>query len=169
MTVRAALGRRGPAVAVMAVGAFVMIGGSVLAWLRTGGRRRHSYELFDLVERLGFAPDGIGAWALRWWPLMPLLAVLAVVTAWWGWPRAGGAIGIAAALYAGGVGLAVGTASSPAVDIARGPAVTAIGAAILLGGSVACIAAAARDARRIRSPTDLVPPGRPAARPADPS
>ena len=167
MTVHAALGRRGPTVSVMAAGALIMVGGSVLPWLRTGGRRRHSYELFDLVERLGFAPDGIGAWALRWWSVMPLLAVLAVVTAWWGWPRAGGAIGIAAALYAGGVGLAVGTASSPAVDIARGPAVTAVGAGILLGGSVACIAAATRDVRRVRSSTDLVPPGRPAARPAD--
>jgi hypothetical protein len=167
MTVRAALGRRGPAVAAMVVGALIMVGGSLLAWLRTGGRRRHSYELFDLVERLGFAPDGIGAWALRWWPLMPLLAVLAVVAAWWGWPWAGGAIGIVAALYGGGVSLAVGTVSSPAVDIARGPAVTAVGAVILLGGSLWCIAAAARDRRRVRSSTDPVPPGRPAARPVD--
>lgn len=165
---RSALGRRAGPVAVMAVGAVVMVGGSLLPWVRTGGARRHSYELFTLVERLGFAPDGPAAAALRWWPLVPLIAVVAVVGAWWGWPRAGGAIGVVAASYAGGVGLAVRSASSPMIDIELGTTVTAIGGAILLAGSVACIVAGTREATgRVRTPTDLAGRGRHAAPPVD--
>jgi len=168
MTVRSALGRRARAVVVMAVGAVVMVGGSLLAWIRSGDARRNSYALFALVERLGFAPDGPAAAAIRWWPLVPLVAVVAVVGAWWGWPRAGGIVGIVAASYAGGVGVAVATASSPGVDIEPGPLVTAIGGAILLAGSIACVVAGARDTTRtVRSPTDLAGPGRHAAPPVD--
>ena len=92
---------------VMAAGGVVMIVGSLVPWVRTGGARRNSYDLLSLVDRLGFAPDGPAEAALRWWPLMPLLVAVAVVAAWWGWPRAGGALGVVAAVYGGGVGLAV--------------------------------------------------------------
>lgn len=168
MVVRSALGRRAPAVALMAIGAAVMVGGSLLPWVRTGGARRHSYELFALVERLGFAPDGPAAAALQWWPLVPLIAIVAVVGAWWGWPRAGGAIGVLAAVYAGGVGLAVRTAASDVIDIEPGATVTALGGAILLVGSVASILAGTRDATgRVRTPTDLAGRERHAAPPVD--
>ncbi len=133
----------------MAVGAGLTVVGSLLPWVRTGGRRRHSYDLLALVERLGFATDGIAAAALRWWPLVPLLAVGAVVAAWWGWPRAGGVLGVVAALYAGGTAVAV--ARAPAgrlVDIQLGPFVTIAGALALLGGSIAAIAEGARAAVR---------------------
>ena len=40
---------------------------------------RSSYELFELTDRLGFSPDGAIGWALRMWPLAPLLLVLAAV------------------------------------------------------------------------------------------
>ena len=91
----------------MAAGALVVIVGSLLPWLRTGGRRRHSYDLFELVERLGFAPGSVAAALLRWWPVVPLLAVGSVVAAGWGWPRVGGVLGIGAAIYAGGTALVV--------------------------------------------------------------
>ena len=84
-----------------------MIVGSLLTWVRSGGARRNSYDLFRLVGRLGFAPDGPAATALRWWPMMPLLAtvgrrrrVVVVAT-----PRR--ALGLVAGAYAGGVGVAV--------------------------------------------------------------
>jgi hypothetical protein len=139
MTVRSAMGRRAPAVITMAVGAVVMVGASLLPWVRTGGVRRNSYDLLSLVERLGFAPDGPAESALRWWPLMPFLAAVAVVAAWWGWPRAGGLAGVGAALYGGGVGLAVSRVSAGLVDVEAGPTVAFVGALILGAGSVAAI------------------------------
>ena len=59
-----------------------------MPWLRTGERRRSSYEMFGIVDRLGFSPTGPVGMAIRLWPLMPLLlAALAAVAAWWGWRR----------------------------------------------------------------------------------
>jgi hypothetical protein len=139
VTVRSAIGRRGPAVVTMAVGAVVMLGGSLLAWVRTGGARRDSYDLLSLVERLGFAPDGPAEIAMRWWPLVPLLAVVAVVATWWGWPRTGGAIGLGAAAYGAAMGLAVNSARSDLVRIEPGTVITIVGAVILAGGSIAAI------------------------------
>ncbi|MET0144609.1 MAG: hypothetical protein ABW328_07495 [Ilumatobacteraceae bacterium] len=141
MVVRSALDRRAPAVAVMGAGVGLAVLGSFLPWVRTGGRRRNSYDLFAIVGRLGFAPDGLGAAALRWWPLVPLLAVVALVLAWWGWPRVGGGVGIVAALYAGGIGLAVSLApdASRLVRVQVGAPVTGLGGAALLVGSVAAI------------------------------
>ena len=139
MTVRSAMGRRGPAVVVMAAGAVVMVAGSLVPWVRTGGARRNSYDLLSLVDRLGFAPDGPAEAALRWWPLIPLLAAIAVVATWWGWPRAGGAVGVVAAIYGGGVGLAVSRADPALVRVEPGPTVTFVGALILAAGSIAAI------------------------------
>lgn len=140
MTVRHPLGRRLVPVVVMAAGAVIALVGSFLPWVRTGSRDRNSYDVFRVVERLGFAPDGPAATAMRWWPVVPLLAVGAVVAAWWGWPRWGGALGIIAAVYGGAVGIAVATAPDVALlDIGAGTIVTAIGAGILLAGSVAVV------------------------------
>ena len=150
---RAGIAGRAIAVVVMAAGAVAVIVGSLLPWVRTGGRRRHSYDLFELVERLGFAPSGPVATALRWWPLVPLLAVSAVVAAWWGWPRAGGLVGEIAALYAGAIALAVSLAPSDrAIDALAGAPVTFLGAVALLGGSVAAIVAGFRSPVRRRRP-----------------
>jgi uncharacterized membrane protein YhhN len=108
----------------------------------------------ELVERLGFAPTGPAATALRWWPLVPLLAVVAVVAVWWGWPRTGGLIGLAAACYAGGTALAVSLApSNRTVDPLAGAIVTLVGAVLLLGGAVAAIVVGFRDPVTSRRPT----------------
>jgi hypothetical protein len=146
VTLRSAIGRRGPAVVTMAVGAALMLGGSLMAWVRTGGTRRNSYDLLSLIDRLGFAPDGPTEIALRWWPLVPLLAAVAVVAAWWGWPRTGGAIGLAAALYGGGMGFALNSARSDLVRIEPGTGITIVGAVILAGGSLAAIIVGCRPA-----------------------
>jgi hypothetical protein len=139
MTVRSPMGRRGPAVVVMAAGAVVMVAGSLVPWVRTGGTRRNSYDLLPLVDRLGFAPDGPAEAALRWWPLIPLLAAVAVVAAWWGWPRAGGAVGVIAAVYGGGMGLAVSRTDAELVRVEAGSTATFVGALILAAGSIAAI------------------------------
>lgn len=155
MTVRSSIGRRGPAVAVMAAGALVTVAGSLMPWVRTGSARRNSYDVFALVDRLGFSPEGLAAQGLRWWPLVPLLTAVAVVAAWWGWPRAGGSVGVVAGLYAGGVGLAVTTADAVrVVDTEAGTVVTAVGGLLLLLGSIVAIVIGWRS--RVVAPIDPV-------------
>ena len=124
----------------MAVGAAVVVMGTLLPWVRTGGRRRNSYDLLALVERLGFTPDGPTATALRWWPVVPVLVVLAVVASWWGWPRLGGAMGLLSAGYAGAIAVVVAGSGSALVRVQAGTAVTIIGAVVLAAGSVAALA-----------------------------
>lgn len=133
--------RRAGAITV-ALGAAVVILGSSMAWLRTGARRRSSYDVFALVDRLGFAPDGLVGWAVRLWPVVPLLVITAAVLAWqprqWALLVAAGVAGT----YAGGVALAVATADSPSLlQIGAGPTVTAIGAAlVVVGAAITCFA-----------------------------
>ncbi len=147
-TASGTVARHGVTVVVMAVGGIVTVVGSLLPWVRTGRRQRNSYDVFALAQRLGFSPDGPAANGLRWWPLVPLLVAAAVVVAWWGWRRPGGVVGVIAALYAGGIGVAVATADTAAVvEVRPGPAVTALGAAVLLAGAVATLV--------------VSPPGRP--------
>ena len=115
-----------------------MVLGSFLPWVRTGSRSRNSYDVFRVVGRLGFAPEGPAATALRWWPVVPLLTVVAVVAVWWGWGRPGGVLGIVAAVYAGIIGAAVAAAPQAGLlDIGAGPVLTAIGGVVLLGGAIA--------------------------------
>ena len=138
MTVHAPLGRRMGPFVVMATGGALMVLGSFLPWVRTGSRSRNSYDVFRVVGRLGFAPEGPAATALRWWPVIPLLTVVAVVAVWWGWGRPGGVLGIVAAVYAGIMGAAVGAAPQAGLlDIGAGPILTATGGVVLLGGAVA--------------------------------
>jgi hypothetical protein len=141
VTLRAPLGRWLAPFVAMAMGGAITVLGSFLPWVRTGSRTRNSYDVFRVVGRLGFAPDGPADTAMRWWPVVPLLAVAAVVAVWWGWARSGGALGIVAAVYGGVVGLAVATAPDAGlVDIGAGTIVTVVGAGVLLAGSVAAVA-----------------------------
>jgi hypothetical protein len=132
--------------------------------VRSGGARRNSYDIFRLVGRLGFAPDGPAATALRWWPVMPLLATVAVVAVWWAWPRLGAVVGLLAGVYAGAVAIAVLAApAGDVVDVGGGPAVSATGAAILVVGSIGTLLV-------VRStPTGAGARGPRAAPPGDPS
>jgi hypothetical protein len=140
VTVHAPLGRRLAPCVTMAVGGALVVIGSFLPWVRAGSRSRNSYDLFRVVGRLGFAPDGPAATALRWWPVVPLLTVVAVVAVWWGWGRAGGVLGILAAAYAGGIGAAVAAAPGPGLlAVGAGPGTTAAGGVVLLGGAVAAV------------------------------
>jgi hypothetical protein len=147
----------------MAVGAALAIVGALLPWIRTGGRSRNSFDLFRIVHDLGFAPDGAAAALIRGWPVVPLIAVVGVVAAWWGWTRTGGVIGVVAALYAGTVGVAILTAPTRGRVLARaiGPTVTTVGGVVLLAGSIAVLVVG----RGVRSPTPSVAPARPSGSP----
>src|SRR5687768_8107165 len=75
--------RRHVGVTVVTVGAVVVLVGTFLTWVRSGSAGRSSYDVFDLVDRLGFSPNGVVGIALRAWPLVPLLLALAVAVHWW--------------------------------------------------------------------------------------
>ena len=114
-----------------------MLVGTFLPWLRSGARNRSSYTIFDLVERLGFAPEGVVAWSLRLWPLVPLLLVATVITAWavaadhmsWYVPLA---LSSCSVIWVGGTSLALLLAPDIALfGVGVGPAVTLVGAALL--------------------------------------
>jgi len=127
---------------VVSVGAVVILIGTFLTWVRSGATGRSSYELFELVDRLGFSPDGLVGRALRVWPLVPMLLVLAVVGAWWhpshrAWAPSRIALTALAAVYAGGTALAVANAPDIALfTVGSGPVVTSIGAGGMLAGLV---------------------------------
>lgn len=111
-----------------AASALVVIG-AALPWLHSGARSRSSFDLVAVAQRLGLSPDGWQGVALRLWPVVPLVCVLATVAAWWGRHH------ISAALAAG-VGVAslwlaweVRTADLAAnLRLAAGPTVTIVGA-----------------------------------------
>ena len=111
--------------------------GTFLPWLRSGSRRRNSYEIFSLVERLGFSPSGLVGWGLRLWPIVPFLLALAATLQWY--PRkwfTGIAAGVAA-VYAGGVAAAVTFAPATSlIAVSYGPWVTLGGAVVLAIGAV---------------------------------
>jgi hypothetical protein len=145
-------------VIVMAVGATIAIAGSIMPWVSTGSRSRHSYDVFELVERLGFSPDGVGATALRWWPTMPFAVIAAVVATWWAAGWLGIVLGLLAGCYAGGVGSAVAAAApGPGVDIRFGAIVTAVGGWLLVAGAGVELVLIVRDgriSRRTRATSD---------------
>jgi hypothetical protein len=133
--------RRVASAATVSAGALVAMVGTFLTWVRSGAITRSSYEIFGLVERLGFSPDGVVGWSVRLWPVVPLLLVLCVVS-WW-WPSSGRPAGsvrtaltVVSAIYVGGTGLAI--AAAPAAGnmfgIGIGPGVTALGGLLMLVG-----------------------------------
>jgi hypothetical protein len=134
----------------VSVGAAVVLVGTFLTWLRSGATDRSSYDVFDLVDRLGFSEGGLVGWALRLWPLLPLLLVLAVIAWWWpssgfGWTATRAALTLVAALYAGGVALAVAHAPEVALfGVGPGPIVTIVGAVAMVGGLVTAAVLARR-------------------------
>ncbi|HSJ92305.1 MAG TPA: hypothetical protein VK917_09545 [Ilumatobacter sp.] len=118
-------------------GALVVLVGSFLPWLASGTADRSSYDLLGIVDRLGFSPDGLVGWAVRLWPLLPLLLVVTVVShhvqidaRWLPVVRLGSTA--VAALYAGSVALAVRLAPDVGLFEPRiGPWITLAGAILL--------------------------------------
>lgn len=128
------------AAAVVTAGAAIAIVGTFLPWVRSGSRDRSSFQIFGLVDRLGFAPDGPVSWTLHWWAFAPLLVVLTVVAAWL---RPGSTLvrravltsGLVVPVVLGGTALALRRApQSGLLTIGVGPSVTAIGCATIAVG-----------------------------------
>ncbi len=123
------------------LGGVVSIVGMFGPWVRTGQASRSSFELADLIVRLGFARSGPVGLAIRTWPMAPLSVVIAVVATWWIGGRLAAAITIAVGLVVGLVGAAVWRAPDSLLLASRwGALVTAIGAALMVGGGVLTVA-----------------------------
>jgi hypothetical protein len=127
-------------VMVVTSGAAVTLTGTFLTWVRSGSAERTSYEIFGLVDRLGFSPNGVVGIALRAWPLVPLLLALAVAAHWWSidhpLSRAArvGSTAVAAT-YPAAIALVVADAPQISLfEVGPGPAVTVAGCAVMLLG-----------------------------------
>lgn len=126
----------------IAAGSSVAVLGTFLPWLRSGAVDRSSYEIFDLVERLGFSPDGPIGWAVRLWPLVPLLFALATVVQWSmsihpAVTTARRVLPLVASLYGGGVALAIRLAPDAGLFRFRyGSWLTLLGSVVVLAAAV---------------------------------
>ena len=121
----------------LGLGALAASIGTFLPWVRSGTRRRSSYEIFSLVERLGFSPSSAVGWGLRLWPVAPLLLVLTVTLSWFPRKWVTGGSALVAVTYVGGVAAAVESAPSTSLlRIEFGPVVTLGGAVLLAAGAV---------------------------------
>ncbi len=137
----------------LTIGALVTLAGTFLSWVGSGGADRSSYEVFGIVERLGFSPGGIVGWALRLWPLVPLVLVLSVIAHWVHhpsvrWPRH--TVTTVAVIYPGVTSVAL--LNAPEVGLFRvgpGPWFTLAGVLVMLAGLATPAALSAR--RRGRS------------------
>lgn len=126
---------------VMTADAIVVLVGSFLPWLRSGTRHRNSYDIFSLVERIGYSPHGPVGWALRAWPVLPVLIIAGGTLLWVRRDVVGAVVMMVAAVYAGAVGIAVRAASPSGLIAAEyGAWVTLVGAVLLLAGSAITIA-----------------------------
>jgi hypothetical protein len=96
--------------------------------------------VFELIDRLGFDPDGLYGWMLRAWPLLPLALVAGVVAWWFRRRRLAIALTATAGIYAlvvsGGILRAPDTSL---VSVGAGPKVAVVGAAILLAATAAAV------------------------------
>lgn len=118
-------------------GAAVAAAGTFLPWLRSGTRRRSSYEIFSLIDRLGFSPSSLVGWGLRLWPILPFLLASAVTFQWFPRKWITGGTAAVAVVYAGAVSAAVRSAPSTSlITVEFGPLVTLIGAITLACGAL---------------------------------
>ena len=120
---------------VATIGAVVVVAGTFLPWLRSGTRERSSYEIFSLVERLGYSRSDLVGWGLRLWPIVPLLLAGSVVLLWYPRRWTTGPVTAVAGVYAGGVAAAVSTASPVSIiSVEYGATVALVGSVLVALG-----------------------------------
>jgi hypothetical protein len=114
------------------------VGGTFLPWLRSGKHDRTSYQLLALLDSLGYAPAGPVGWAVRLWPLVPLIGAIAVVASWRGmWPISSLA-GVGAGAYALGLAVVVrGADTTSFIYVRWGVTFTLVSALVLTAASLA--------------------------------
>ncbi|MGD9703099.1 MAG: hypothetical protein AB7Q42_15625 [Acidimicrobiia bacterium] len=113
----------------LTIGAAAVLLGTFLPWWRSGTRDRTSYQLLGLIDRLEFAPDGPAATAVRWWPTVPILLVVAVLAVWWQRWLVASLVASIGAVYALTFAIVIRAAPGRALV---GTVVTIVGAVVLL-------------------------------------
>ncbi|MEK7422292.1 MAG: hypothetical protein AAB131_00490 [Actinomycetota bacterium] len=146
-------------VAFTVAGAGVVIA-TFLPWLRSGSGWRSSYDLLGLLDRLDLAPDGVISALIGWWPVVPLLVTVAVVSAWWGWRWAAFGSALVAVLYTGGVGTTLVVRSrGTGIGIGPGAWLCAAASAVFLV-TAAWIVFTHASGRAVRTPPGALPADR---------
>jgi hypothetical protein len=159
------------------VGLLVVVAGTFLPWLTSGGLQRNSYAVLGIVRRLRFLDGGPAATAIALWPLIGTVAMIPVVAGILRWWRTAAlaallfglltGLGAAAVLTVAGGHGAAGIALSP-----TGPAVTIAGAVLAVVGAVVVLVARRRSRRSRILPANpnrdvsAEPPGGPLRRTA---
>lgn len=122
------------------VGLLVVVAGTFLPWLTSGGVDRNSYAVLGIVRRLRFV-DGAAATALSLWPLIGTIAMAPVVAGilrWW--RTAAVATLLFGALTGAGAGLVLAVAGghrAAGIGLSvTGPVATAAGALLAVVGAV---------------------------------
>jgi hypothetical protein len=69
---------RGAGVAAAAAALLGIAAGSFLPWFRSGRRARSSYELFDIVDRIGLVPGVVAQVAITVWLAVPAAVAVAL-------------------------------------------------------------------------------------------
>ena len=123
------------------IGLLLVVAGTFLPWLTSGGVARNSYAVLGIVRRLRFVDGGATATALSLWPLIGMVAMAPVVAGILRWWRTAAVATLVFGVLTGvGAGLVLAVAGGHrAAGIglsASGPAVTATGAAVAVAGAV---------------------------------
>lgn len=131
------------------VGLLVVVAGTFLPWLTSGGVHRNSYAVLGIVRRLRFLDAGPAATAISLWPLLGTVAMLPVIAGILRWWRTAAittllfgaltGLGAGAVLAVAGGHRPAGIALSPI-----GPAVTVAGALVAVVGALLILVARGR-------------------------
>lgn len=133
-------------------GLLVVVAGTFLPWLTSGGVQRNSYSVLGIVRRLGFVQQGPAAVAVSLWPSVGAVAMVPVVAGILRWWRSAAIATLLFGLLTGlGAALVLAVAGghrAAGISLSQtGPVVTVIGAGIAVVGAVLLMMAARRSRR----------------------
>lgn len=143
-------------------GLLLVVAGTFLPWLTSGGVARNSYAVLGIVRRLRFVDGGASATALSLWPLIGTVAMAPVVAGILRWWRTAAIATLVFGLLTGvGAGLVLAAAGghrAAGIGLSHsGPAVTVTGGGIAVTGAVLVLLARHRSERAAVRPRHPVP------------
>ncbi|WP_016700760.1 hypothetical protein [Actinoalloteichus spitiensis] len=133
----------GTASVVSGVGLVVAVVGTFLPWLRSGTTYRDSHQTVGVLRRFGLVEGTPVEYLLPGWPLLVPLAAVSLLLHLAGSRRTGAALGVVFSLLAGTAGTFAsvqGFTSAGLITVtALGPVTTALGAVVVLVGSLGAL------------------------------
>ncbi|AUS80578.1 hypothetical protein C1701_22075 [Actinoalloteichus sp. AHMU CJ021] len=128
---------------VSGAGLVVAVVGTFLPWLRSGSTYRDSHQTVGVLRRFGLVEGTPVEYLLPGWPMLVPLAAAILLLHLAGWSRTGAALGVVFSLLAGTVGVIAsvqGITSAGLITVmALGPVTTALGAVVVLIGSLGAL------------------------------